>query len=212
MDSKLDKTVVFFVALGDSLTVGFMSPVPGRFWAVKLPYTMTLEALSRAYLKSQGKDHVEAYFINAGVNGDNTRGMLGRFESDVASERPEYVIVWAGINDLYAVSQPEQVMANLEALYRRAREIGAVPIACTLTPVTGPELMNQRIRDLNLLIAEHCEAEGIAWVDLFSTLVSCDGVLSEVYSNDGVHLSAEGYQTVAQTIFQESVGDILKRL
>lgn len=212
MDSKLVKAVVFFVALGDSLTVGFMSPVPGRFWTVRQLYTVTLEALSRAYLKSQGKDHIEAYFINAGVNGDSTRGMLGRFESDVASERPEYVIVWAGINDLYAGVQPGQVMSNLARLYRRARDIGAEPIACTLTPVTGPELMNRRIRDLNLLIAEHCEAEGIAWVDLFSALVSCDGVLSEVYSNDGVHLSAEGYQTVAQTIFQEAVRDILERL
>jgi len=199
------------VCLGDSLTVGYQSPSPYGGYA-ETPYTDMLEPMARARLQELGLKGYEAFFINKGINGDSTDGMLGRFKTSVEAERPDYVIIWAGINDLYAGREPRQVMGNLVRLYSRTLETGAKPIACTLTPTEADARMNSRIRELNALIAKHCDIEGIRVVDLFSSLAGSDGRLNPVYSDDGVHLSHQGYATVARTVFDEVVYFILGEL
>ena len=196
------------MCLGDSLTVGYQSPSPYGGYA-ETPYTDMLEPTARARLQELGLKGYEAFFINKGINGDSTDGMLGRFRTSVESERPDYVIIWGGINDLYAGREPRRVMENLKRLYARTLETGAGPIACTLTPTEADDRMNSRIRELNALISEHCDGEGIRLVDLFSSLAGLDGRLNPVYSNDGVHLSLQGYAAVARTIFDEVVSFIL---
>jgi len=199
------------VCLGDSLTVGYQSPSPYGGY-VETPYTDMLEPIARVRLQELGLMGYEAFFINKGINGDSTDGMLGRFRTSVEAERPDYVIVWAGINDLYAGREPRQVMGNLVRLYARTLETRAEPIACTLTPTEADDRMNSRIRELNALIAEHCDGEGFRVVDLFFSLAGPDGRLSSVYSDDGVHLSHQGYAAVARTVFDEVVSFILEEL
>jgi acyl-CoA thioesterase-1 len=200
-----------FICLGDSLTVGYHSPSPYGGY-VETPYTDMLEPMARASLQELGLKGYETFFINKGINGDSTDGMLGRFRTSVEAERPDYVIIWAGINDLYAGREPRHVMDNLKRLYARTLEIGARPIACTLTPTEADDPMNTRIRTLNALITEHCDDEGLRMVDLFSALAGSDGRLSPVYSDDGVHLSTQGYAAVARTVYDEVVSYILEEL
>jgi len=202
---------VAFVCLGDSLTVGYQSPSPYGSY-VETPYTDMLEPMARARLQELGLKGYEAFFINKGINGDSTDGMLGRFRTSVEAERPDYVIIWAGINDLYAGREPRQVMGNLVRLYSRTLETGAEPIACTLTPTEADDRMNTRITELNAIIAKHCDGEGIRVVDLFSSLAGPDGRLTPVYSDDGVHLSHQGYAAVARTVFDEVVSFSLGEL
>ncbi len=202
---------VAFVCLGDSLTVGYQSPSP-RGGYRETPYTDMLEAMTRARLQELGLKGYEAFFINKGINGDSTDGMLGRFRTSVQAERPDYVVIWGGINDLYAGRPPRHVVENLKRLYARTLGIGARPIACTLTPTEADDPMNSRIRMLNALITEHCDGEGFRVVDLFSSLAGPEGQLNPVYSNDGVHLSPQGYAAVARTVFDEVVSFILEGL
>jgi lysophospholipase L1-like esterase len=202
---------VAFVCLGDSLTVGYQSPsLYGGY--VETPYTDMLEPMARVRLQELGLKGYEAFFINKGINGDSTDGMLGRFRTSVEAERPDYVIIWAGINDLYAGREPRQVMENLTRLYARALETGSKPIACTLTPTEADDGMNARIKELNALITEYCDDKGIMIVDLFSSLAGPDGRLNPLYSDDGVHPSPQGYAAVARTVFDEVVSFILEEL
>ena len=203
--------VVAFVCLGDSLTVGYQSPSPYGGY-VETPYTDMLEPMTRVRLQELGLKGYEAFFINKGINGDSTDGMLGRFRTSVEAERPDYVIIWAGINDLYAGREPGQVMENLTRLYARALETGSKPIACTLTPTEADDSMNSRIRELNALITEHCDDKGIRIVDLFSSLAGPDGRLNPLNSDDEVHLSLQGYSAAARTMFDEVVSFILEGL
>ena len=202
---------VAFVCLGDSLTVGYQSPSPYGGY-VETPYTDMLEPMTRVRLQELGLKGYEAFFVNKGINGDSIDGMLGRFRTSVEAERPDYVIIWAGINDLYAGREPGQVMENLMRLYARALETGSKPIACTLTPTEADDHMNSRIRELNALMTEHCDGEGIRTVDLFMSLAGPDGRLNPLYSDDGVHLSHQGYGAVARTVFDEVVSFILEGL
>jgi lysophospholipase L1-like esterase len=202
---------VAFVCLGDSLTVGYRSPSHYGGYA-ETPYTDMLEPMARVRLQELGLKGYEAFFINKGINGDSTDGMLGRFRTSVEAERPDYVIIWAGINDLYAGRKPGQVMENLVRLYARAIDAGAKPVACTLTPTEADDGINTRITELNALVAEHCDKKGIRMVDLFSSLAGPGGRLNPLYSDDGVHLSPQGYAAVARTVFDEVVSYILGEL
>ena len=197
------------MALGDSMTAGFMSP--HRYSGPRYyPYTAVLETLMRAGLSSCCGFNVVV--VNKGVNGDSSDGMLERFDRSVAREEPDYVILWAGINDLYVGASPEHVAANISELTEMTRLMGAEPIVCAVTPVEGSPYLNERIRALNALIREHCAAEELLYVDLHSATANPDQRLDTRYSDDGVHLSQEGYTVVAETLYREAVKGILDKL
>lgn len=180
------------VALGDSLTAGYRMRDP---YAIdpRAPYPAQLETLLRE--KFRGKK--QAFVVNAGVNGESTEGMLWRFSLAVIAEKPDAVIVWGGINDLGAARNPEQVMGNLAKLYESCREIGATPVACTLTPTrrTSPNM-----RRLNDMISAHASEKGLILADLFPGLADTEGNLRQEYSDDSAHLTQAGYRRVAEII------------
>jgi len=180
------------VALGDSLTAGYRTLDP---YAIdpRVPYPAQLMTLINGRLKGQ----TQALVINAGVNGDDTNGMLRRFRQSVAIEKPEIVVIWGGINDLGAANDPEQVMENLTKLYDLCGETGATPVTCTLTPT---RLTSTKIRRLNELIRAYASEKGLVLVDLFYGLVDMEDNLRQEYSDDGVHLTQEGYKRIAEIV------------
>lgn len=184
--------VLVVVALGDSLTAGYRTVDPYAL-DPRVPYPAQLMTLINGRLKG----HTQAFVINAGINGDDTNGMLWRFRQTVATEKPEIVVIWGGINDLGAAKEPEQVMENLTKLYYLCRETGATPVACTLTPT---RLTSTKIRRLNELIRAYSSEKGLVLVDLFSGLVDVEGNLRQEYSDDGVHLTQAGYGRIAEIV------------
>ncbi len=179
------------VALGDSLTFGYRMRDPDAL-DPRVPYPAQLEMLLRAKLKSR-----TVFVANAGINGDSTDGMITRFERDVSREAPDVVVVWGGINDLGYTRTPEQAMANLSRLYEMSIGIKAKPIACTLTPTRHTSAAMKR---LNELIRAHAAEKDILFVDLYAALADAEGNLLKEYSDDGAHLTMEGYHRVAETL------------
>lgn len=206
-----EQEFLVFVALGDSLTVGFQSPSPMAPNGVETPYTQWLENMVREKLRGMGRN-VNAFIVNAGVNGDTTDGMSRRFAKDIAAERPDYVIIWAGLNDLFAGRRPPEVFESIVELYERCHDIDASPIGCTLIPVEESDQVNEAIVALNGLIKGHCLEEGIPLVDLYGATTDASGKLRRALSNDGAHLTTEGYRLVAEIIYQDAVEDILVSL
>ncbi len=201
-----------FVALGDSLTRGFQPYDPSSSFGYGIPYTDFLDNLIIPELSRRGMDDVDIYVINLGINGDTTRGMLGRFDRQVASEEPGYVIILGGINDLFMGVPPESIMENLRGIYEKTLQIGATPIACTLTSVLGFETVIPLIQELNDMIEASCRREGIPLVDLYSGTSDGEGRLMEAYSSDGVHLNGEGYERMASVVFEDVVKGIIDGL
>lgn len=78
-------------------------------------------------------------FVNCGISGDTTRHLAARWERDVLAERPDWLSVMIGINDVWrsfggypdeAVPLPEYE-STLHTLLERARaETGALLILC----------------------------------------------------------------------------------
>ncbi|KON30052.1 hypothetical protein AC482_04860 [miscellaneous Crenarchaeota group-15 archaeon DG-45] len=201
-----------FVALGDSLTVGFQPPgifLPGR---EAFPYTRFLDIILSGELPRKGLGRLRVSFRNAGMLGDTVRSMLERFDGHVAAEEPDYVIVWGGINDLFMLRDPESIAGDLKRIYGRALEAGIGPIACAVTSVIGPDDIIPRVMELNQLIRGHCNDHGVPLADLFAATSDESGRLRETFSSDGVHLSQAGYRRVAHTIYYEAIEPILNGL
>jgi lysophospholipase L1-like esterase len=203
---------IIFAALGDSLTLGF---VPFDFLECAsnyIPYTSFLDNLVVTHLSKRGINEISVTIINFGVNGDSTNGMLQRLNSHIAQNYPDYVIIWGGINDLFIGIQPEEIMENLKFLYRETMNIGAKPIACTITSVIGIDNAIPPIKKLNDMIYKHCLDESILLADLFTTTSDKKGRLLEKLSSDGIHLTQLGNERVAQTIYNDVIIDILSEM
>ncbi len=198
-----------FVALGDSLTVGFQSfNLDGSLPEIA-PYTYFLDQII-ADARKRFKSIPEVRLVNRGVTGELTEDMLHRFERDVIAVKPSCVVILGGSNDLGVGLSPDGVFSNLKQMYTTALEYGIKPIACTVPSILGfDSLIPQRMK-LNGLIKRHCSERKILCADTFKTTADPQTQrLLEVYSNDGLHLSTEGYKRLAETIFQEAVKKIL---
>lgn len=201
-----------FAALGDSLTRGFQPYDPSSSFGYGIPYTDYLDNLIITELSRRSVGDLDIHIVNLGINGDTTRGMLGRFDRQVAPEEPGYVILLGGINDLFMGVPPESIMENLEGIYEKTLQIGATPIACTLTSVLGFDTVIPLIRELNGMIEASCRREGIPLADLYTGTSDEEGRLLEAYSSDGAHLNGEGYERMATVIFEDAVREIIDGL
>jgi acyl-CoA thioesterase-1 len=95
------------LALGDSLTAGFMLPAEDAFPA----------KLEKA-LRAAGYDVI---ISNAGVSGDTTAGGRARLDWALA-DQPTHAIVELGANDALRGLEPSLAYANLDAILGRLRE------------------------------------------------------------------------------------------
>ena len=182
------------VCLGDSLTVGYQNPFLNPLTIEETPYT--------GVLKGKMGNRVKIY--NKGVCGELTRDMLQRFEQDVISHQPDYVIILGGSNDLSWNFPPRKICNNLVEMYKQARAADIEPIACTIPSILNFDDQIPPRRKLNSLIKEYAHKNHIICVDLFSVLSHPKtGRLREEFSSDGFHLSAEGYKVMGEAVYQE---------
>jgi len=188
---------VVFVFLGDSITAGFQQG-PGGLPPRYYPFTNMLESTVRMRLKERVSDK-DVAVENKGMDGDSTSGMVNRFTMSVSPEKPEYVVIMGGLNDLFTRVPDDDVYRNLVQLTQMSREIEAEPIVLSTTPVAGARDFNSKIRDLNNRVRGYCMENDVRFIDLFSELL-VEGVLGEEYSNDGVHLSDRGYRKIISVL------------
>ena len=119
------------VALGDSTTAGtpfFRSPVeapPDGEGDAAVPWPRVLETLRPGWR-----------VLNCGVNGERADQIRARFERDVLTARPRFVVILAGVNDVYQGRDLTQTEADLLWMYDRAAKAGVEPVAASVMPFT----------------------------------------------------------------------------
>ncbi|MGQ0810353.1 MAG: SGNH/GDSL hydrolase family protein [Nitrospiraceae bacterium] len=191
------------VCFGDSLTAGFQSPTRESF-QLDTPYGMFLQELLGT----------TAHVAVSGICGEVTGEMAKRFRRDVLDHRPHSVIILGGTNDLGGNTQPSDIMPNLVNMYESALGAGI-----HVVPVTVPSLRvdgdlggfdgEQWLADhisrremLNHLILAYAASKQLACIDLFAATAEPKSLqLDAQYSNDGLHLTTEGYRLLAKLAY-----------
>jgi lysophospholipase L1-like esterase len=174
------------IAFGDSLTVGYLSPFEAA------PYAEFLQPLL--------DPRTEIYV--AGVSGETTEEMLRRFDRQVIKNRPDYVILLGGTNDLGWGVSIDQIVANLTRMYQAAQKADIIPVACAIPSLLGADAFIPPRLELNRRIQETAKKLKIPFADLFSPTADSFGRLRQEYSQDGLHLTPAGYQKIAQILFE----------
>jgi acyl-CoA thioesterase I len=198
------------ICFGDSLTAGFQSPTRENPTGRDTPYGQFLQS----HLGSSFEVHT------SGICGELTGEMVMRFQRDVLEHRPAYVPILGGTNDLGWNASPPEIMRNLMTMYEQVFGIGSLPVPVTVPSIRVEDAAGSREGQawvaehlarrgqLNRLIREYAEAQGIAYVDLFTITAELEsGQLAGMYSNDGIHLTTLGYR-----VFAEQVAQVLKPL
>jgi lysophospholipase L1-like esterase len=136
--------------------------------------------------------------------------MLERFDADVLSYHPHYVIILGGSNDIGWGIASEQIINNLRLMYNLAENKSIKPIACTIPSILGfDDLIIPRLT-LNKLIEREAHERNIGFINLFiETSDPKTNRLLQIYSNDGLHLNTEGYKKISEVIFHNLLKKIL---
>lgn len=207
----MSQKYLVIVALGDSLTTGFQNPTTDNPYGLEYPFTRALQLMMWDEIKKLNLD-LNPVVENEGIVGDNTKGMLRRFDSSIPLHKPDYVITWGGINDFTSGVSAESIVSNLKEIYQKTRAINAIPVACNLTPIVSSVKVIEILQTYNQKIEELAKNENIQLINLYKNLANEEGKLRQEYNNDGIHLSFEGYTKVAESIFEEMVKPILINL
>ena len=85
----------------------------------------------------QGAIGDQAWVFNRGVGNSTTADLLERWQRD--TKDADYIIILTGINDAFHNVSSENIIKNLESMYRRAIDQGTVPIIATILPFNSDQ-------------------------------------------------------------------------
>ena len=144
-----------------------------------------------------GRDDV----ANRGISGDSTSGLLSRLDGTFAREA-DVCVIQIGINDLMQGSPVERVEQNFRELLRRLTDSKRVKeTVLTSVLLTGEKSrdLNAKVQELNAGLRRLAEEMGVTWLDVNEHLAP-SGFLKREYTNDGTHLTGDGYRLFASTL------------
>lgn len=141
--------------------------------------------------------------LNRGISGDRAEWLLDRLDPILAG-RPRKVFLMIGTNDLAAGRTPAEVAADVATLIDRfaAASPRTRIYVQSILPVNDRDIPDAswghwkrkaEIAETNRLVEALCRERGVVYVDLASRLMDGTGLLDKRYTNDGLHLTGEGY-------------------
>jgi lysophospholipase L1-like esterase len=164
--------------------------------------------------------------INKGVTGQQSYEMLARFENDVLTLKPDAVIIWGFINDVFRSDQMQidqtlkRTRESMQAMVELAKKSGIVPILATEVTIRGKDewkevigdlvgsllgktsyqdYVNRHVRETNRWIRELAAREQVQLLDFETVLADQQGVRrKELSKPDGSHISSRGYEVLTR--------------
>ena len=151
-------------------------------------------------------------FVNRGIGGDITAGVLKRLEF-LKSCNPSSVFLMIGTNNLGQEDDPDQIMKEYKSIVEKIRDYApetkvfiqsVLPINSNKFMFPRPRYNNKKIKYLNSLI-KNLEQNKVRYIDLFDHFTDEDGSLSDKYSNDGLHLNGLGYEKWKEVLVTHNI-------
>ena len=176
------------VFLGDSITDRWDDPDSGGFFPGK-PY------------------------INRGISSQTTPQMLIRFRPDVIALKPSVVVILAGTNDIAELTDRKTLQPiedNLRSMAELARANDIRVVLASLLPTTdyqrdkdGRQIIHStnrppdQIKALNEWIRAYAMNNDHTYLDYYSAMIDEKGLLKNELTDDGLHVTKEGYAVMA---------------
>jgi lysophospholipase L1-like esterase len=184
--------------MGDSITQ-FGANTPGGY--VKL----VISGLDANGIK------IEPVF--AGRSGHKSNDMLGRLDNDVLSKKPNVMTLSCGVNDVANIPL-DKYKENINALIDKVQAAGVKPVILTSTMIgeDQPNANNQKLIAYNEFLMTLAKDRGLPLADLNLKMQEAIKMAKEAnapkpnkanyLTNDGVHMSPEGDQMMAEGVLR----------
>lgn len=160
-------------------------------------------------------NHIEFFtdnnFACRGISGQVTGQMLCRFYSDVVNLKPKAVVILAGINDIAGNQGPmddRHIAENIISMAEIARHNGIRPLIASCLPCDtipwNAKVINTatHVVNLNTMLRDYAEANGITYVDYYSALTTPDGALDPRFTFDRLHPNRAGYDVMEPIVLE----------
>jgi lysophospholipase L1-like esterase len=143
-------------------------------------------------------DLTPAMVLNRGLSGDTVERLLSRLEPTVPPNAEiQRAFVMIGIND---IQKRHYHLPTFIAQYGELVDRLLVTVApdklCVLSilPARWKEISNVVVQTTNARLGRLAQDKGLCYIDLYQHFVDATGQLAAPLSDDGLHLTVEGYQ------------------
>lgn len=150
--------------------------------------------------------------INAGVGGNTTAHGLARFERDVLSHEPDYVVIMFGLNDSWIDDgktasrlTAAQYRDNLRRMIAMLRERHVGVVLMTPNPAIGPKYPPERnvtLKSYVEAVRELARSERLELVDVYGRFaeLAVEGVDLNALFTDAMHPNPAGQKLIADML------------
>jgi acyl-CoA thioesterase-1 len=191
INKLMSGTPITIVALGDSLTQG---------WMVSKGYIDFLEQMLRMrFPKSRFK------LVNSGIPGDTADSGLYRLMGDVLYYNPDCVFIQYAINDAFSGFTEQQFKKNIKSIIERINENADTDIILITSDYIGDNDDNRSVERYyqQLTVLGEDYSIPVALVHEYWKKKIADGIPFEsLVQYDGVHPTEEGYRLMAEAVMK----------
>ncbi|MDJ0602080.1 MAG: GDSL-type esterase/lipase family protein [Crocosphaera sp.] len=145
---------------------------------------------------------------NRGISGDTTEGVLNRLD-EIINVQPQKIFIMIGVNDLWNENRTvEQIIANYQEILTTLKyQTPASKVYIqSLLPINNRDyplkINNKDVMEVNQKLQILATEFNYEYLDLYPQFIDEFNQLKTTYTNDGVHLTTEGYQAWAKAIAQ----------
>ncbi len=137
-------------------------------------------------------DQPQKVFIN-GVNSCTSADILNRIEP-IARKKPHKLFLMIGINEINAQNR---IIDNYEKIIDKIQELSPYTLIYvqSILPTRRSDIDNTVILATNQRLKDLCEGRNhfVRYLDLYEAFVAHDGKLGPNFTDDGIHLTRNGY-------------------
>ena len=183
--------------------------------AVKPPEKTTICLLGSSSFQGFPEELLTGYRVfNRGISADvlgvGSRGLSHRLESSVFDMRPDFLFILNGRNDLgdrhrrgepsieRMIQEYDEILSDVKD---RLPEIKLFIVTCAPVRDKYAHLATS-VHSYNMEIKTLAQTHELGVVDLYESLVNEEGLLRPEYSRDGLHITREGDEILAEKMIE----------
>ena len=150
--------------------------------------------------------------VNSGISGNITEDILNDMDHRVYQYNPSKVFLLIGTNDIQKGISSSEIVDHIKEILTDIHDNRpyAELYLESLYPVdedkdASRDRTNEEIIEINKKLKKYCKDKDIVYIDLFQELVDEEDEnirIKDEYSEDGLHLTDEGYEVVTNKIMK----------
>src|SRR4030095_8198281 len=166
------------IAFGDSITYGY--PFGNRYsWVELLSEKLGMKIL------------------NAGVSGDTLRDLQNRLLIDVVDQKPDYVLLMGGANDVYQGSDLGDMEERFKKILKTLKENKITVVLGLPHPIAEKEV-EERLAKFRRFVKKTAKDSNLPTINFYDPFFEAKKKRpNPSLLEDGVHPSAAGYKLMA---------------